>query len=88
MSDEPILFVGVDWGREEHVVVAMDGDGKEVFETRVKHSGAALHGFAERLARQGQASRIAIGIEIPRGARVCTELCVSASLRVTSGFTG
>jgi transposase len=74
MSDEPILFVGVDWGREEHVVVAMDGDGKEVFETRVKHSGAALHGFAERLARQGQASRIAIGIEIPRGALVETLL--------------
>src|SRR5712692_3963345 len=66
------LRVGIDWGSEASQVWVMDAGGKRVWETCVKHEGAAIAGFLDELARlcDGHPERLAIGIEIPRGAIV------------------
>jgi transposase len=66
------LRVGIDWGSEASQAWVMDAGGKRVWETCVKHEGAAIAGFLDELARlcDGHPERLAIGIEIPRGAIV------------------
>lgn len=79
---EPTLFVGVDWATEEHAVCVLDADGEVVRELVVKHSGPEIGAFATSLLRHvdGCAERVAVGIEIPRGAVV--ETLVERGFRV------
>lgn len=65
-------FVGIDWGTAEHEVETADV-ADSVVETRtVKHTGAGLAECLDWLTTvsDGQLGRIAVGIEVPRGALV------------------
>jgi transposase len=71
--DEGFSFlVGVDWGMGASAVWVMDTRGKRVWESSVKHEGAAIADFLDELTRlsEGHPERVAIGIEMPRGAIV------------------
>ncbi len=72
MTEEYDLFVGLDWGEASTSACVLDGAGKVVKELTVAHSGPALERFFENLTRMsaGGPERIAVAIEIPRGALV------------------
>lgn len=70
------LFVGVDWGSETHQVCVLDSSRKVLLECAIAHSGEALCRLTEKLIALagGVASRLAVGIEVPRGPVVDTLL--------------
>lgn len=63
------IFVGIDWGTEQHAVCVTDPTGSLIGERRVDHTGAALANLMEWLMAfaAGEASRIAVALETPRG---------------------
>ena len=65
-------FVGIDWGSEKHQVCVLDGDRRRVGERVVDHDGASLAQLAAWLwtLSGGQPQRVAVAIEVPRGAIV------------------
>jgi transposase len=68
-------YVGIDWGSERHQVVILDATGRRVAEYQVAHSGAGLDSLVAQLAKLGaEAGRVAVAIEVPRGAVVETLL--------------
>lgn len=75
-------FVGVDWAVDAHDVCIVDRDGRIDARVAVDHTAPALHAFVEDLLRRaaGDPSRLAVGIEAPRGAVV--ELCVERGIPV------
>lgn len=75
-------FVGVDWATDAHDVCIVDPAGRIVARTAVAHTAPALHAFVEDVLTRagGDPTRVAIGIEVPRGALV--ELCVERGLAV------
>lgn len=70
------LFVGIDWGSELHQVCVLDGERKKLFEGSIAHTGEALVGLSEKLLALagGDAQRLAVAIETPRGPVVETLL--------------
>jgi Transposase len=74
-EDQPLpydWFVGIDWGSEKHQVCVLDGDRRRVGERVVDHDGASLAQLAAWLwtLTGGQPQRVAVAIEVPRGAIV------------------
>src|SRR6266581_574203 len=74
-EDQPMpyeWFVGIDWGSEKHQVCVLDGDRRRVGERVVDHDGASLAQLAAWLwtLTGGQPQRVAVAIEVPRGAIV------------------
>jgi transposase len=70
------LLVGIDWASETHQVCVLTPDGT-ILETRsVEHRAPAIHSFLDSLLQrvEGQAERIAVAIETPRGSLVETML--------------
>jgi transposase len=74
--DDFDLFVGIDWGSETHQVCVLDSNREVLLECAIAHSGEALRGLTEKLIASagGVASRLAVGIEVPRGPVVDTLL--------------
>jgi transposase len=70
------FFVGVDWGSETHVVCVLDRDRRRVAERSVPHTGLGLTALADELTALAlsEPGRIAVAIEVPRGAVVDTLL--------------
>jgi transposase len=64
------VYIGIDWGTERHHVCVLDPGGRRVAEQTVAHSGAGLAAWLAALPRQAPAERIAVAIEVPRGAIV------------------
>ena len=74
-ADQPLpyeWFVGIDWGSQPHQVCVLDGDRRRVGERTVDHDGASLARLADWLwtVSAGQPQRVAVAIEVPRGAIV------------------
>ena len=74
-ADQPMpyeWFVGIDWGSQPHQVCVLDGDRRRVGERTVDHDGASLARLADWLwtVSAGQPQRVAVAIEVPRGAIV------------------
>ena len=74
-ADQPMAyewFVGIDWGSQQHQVCVLDGDRRRVGERTVDHDGASLARLADWLwtVSRGQPQRVAVAIEVPRGAIV------------------
>ena len=83
-------FAGVDWGSEKHAVCLIDTQGKvvgeKVFDQACgqfgvslwvfEHTGDGITAMADWLVKEsaGEASSIAVAIEMPRGAVVETLL--------------
>lgn len=65
-------FVGIDWATVAHEVCVIDREGQVVDRMQVPHTAEALQAFVDRLFARagGNAGRVAIGIEAPRGALV------------------
>jgi hypothetical protein len=65
-------FVGIDWGSQQHQVCVLDRDRRRVGERSVDHDGASLARLATWLwsMSAGQPQRVAVAIEVPRGAIV------------------
>ena len=74
MEVEYELFVGIDWATEAHEVRVVDVAGQVVAERTVEHSGTGISRFMDWLNEKadGNPERIAVAIEIPRGAVVET----------------
>jgi Transposase len=83
---EPALpyqwFVGIDWGSQTHQVCVLDQDRHCVGARRVAHEGVALAECAAGLTTlaAGEGHRVAVAIEVPRGAIV--ELLVERGFQV------
>ncbi len=75
-------FVGIDWASQAHAVCILDRDGRICERREVKHTAVALQAFVEGLVARaaGDPARVAIGIEVPRGALV--ELLVERGFAV------
>lgn len=71
-QDEFAWFLGIDWGTATHVMHLSDAAGTAVAERTVAHTSGALAQFAEWLSvvLGGQWARVAVAIEVPRGAVV------------------
>jgi endonuclease III len=74
-EDQPLpyeWFVGIDWGSQQHQVSVLDRDRRRVGERVVDHDGASLAQLAAWLwtVSAGQPQRVAVAIEVPRGAIV------------------
>jgi transposase len=78
----PDLFVGIDWAKEAHEVTVVEADGKILGRRSVEHGGAPIGEFIAWLLALagGQPERIAVAIEMPRGALV--EMLLDRSLVV------
>ncbi len=65
-------FVEIDWGSQQHQVCVLDRDRCRVGERTVDHDGASLARLADWLWTMsvGQPQRVAVAIEVPRGAMV------------------
>ena len=65
-------FVGIDWGAAHHAIDVGDAAGHGVAERTVEHTSAGLAEFVAWLTHVagGQLARVAVGIEVPRGALV------------------
>jgi transposase len=70
------LWVGIDWGTEAHQTCILRADRQVVEERSIAHSGNAIGEFVSALLARagGEGSRIAVGIETPRGSIVETLL--------------
>jgi transposase len=74
-EDQPLpyeWFVGIDWGSQQHQVYVLDRDRRRMGERVVDHDGASLARLADWLwtLSAGQPQRVAVAIEVPRGAIV------------------
>ena len=74
-ADQPMpyeWFVGIDWGSQQHQVCVLDRDRRLVGERTVDHDGASLAQLAAWLwtVSAGHPQRVAVAIEVPRGAIV------------------
>src|SRR5215467_11610913 len=65
-------FVGIDWGSQRHQICVLDRDRRLVGERTVDHDGASLAQLAAWLwtVSAGHPQRVAVAIEVPRGAMV------------------
>src|SRR2546425_6224583 len=65
-------FVGIDWGSQQQQVCVLDRDRRRVGERAIEHDGASLALLAAWLwtVSAGQQQRVAVAIEVPRGAIV------------------
>jgi hypothetical protein len=70
------IFVGIDWGSESHQVCVMSGSRKVLLERAFAHSGKSLGELVDAVLQvaEGRPERIAVAIEVPRGAIVDTLL--------------
>ena len=75
-------FVGIDWATDAHEVCVVDREGRVVERREVPHTTAGLQTLIDALRELGggDPSRVAIGIEVPRGALV--ELCIERGMAV------
>ena len=68
-NDNPLFFVGVDWGSQSHFVCVTDRDGSILGESSFKHSGEGLWSMGEWIIKLTGSipENIVIGIEVTRG---------------------
>jgi transposase len=71
-EDDYGWMVGIDWATDAHEICVMTRSRDIVSQRKVDHNGPAIAGFIDQLARLcgGKPERVAIAIEIPRGAVV------------------
>ena len=61
------IWVGIDWGNEEHQFCVLDKDRTVVLEDRVKHTAEGLRSLVAKVVAFASADKIAVAIETPRG---------------------
>ena len=65
-------YLGLDWAKQEHEIVVVDGDGRIMLETRIKHTAEGWHHLREKLVVLAgpDLSFVAATIETNRGPAV------------------
>jgi transposase len=67
-SKQVRFYAGIDWGREEHVVVVTDQEGVVVAELSITHTGEGISKLAARLEElAGAMEHCLIALEMPHG---------------------
>lgn len=68
------FFAGIDLGAQKHQACALNAERRLLLERSVEHAGPAIAELADALARlaDGEASCVAVGLEVPHGAVVET----------------
>ena len=66
-TDEPVAWIGLDWGHHEHAYSLEDTTGRKE-ESPLKHSAESMHGWLRQLADRYGSRPVAIGVEASRGA--------------------
>jgi transposase len=63
------LFVGIDWGGQEHQIVVVNPDRTVLHTRRVRHTGSDVAALAQWLTDLGEhdAATVAVALEVPRG---------------------
>src|SRR5258708_32023676 len=69
MKEEFTFYVGVDWGVEFHQACILNALGEKICQRRIEHSGPGMLEFCDFLQAltNGEASALAVAIEVPRG---------------------
>ncbi len=69
MKEEFSFHVGVDWGVEFHQACILDAHGEKICQRCIEHSGSGMLEFCDFLQAltNGEASALAVAIEVPRG---------------------
>jgi transposase len=64
-----VLYVGVDWADTAHRVIVLNAARQVLHDWVVPHTGEGLAGLAARLVAltEGDAGRVAVALEMPRG---------------------
>lgn len=63
-----MIYVGIDWARDRHYVVVLDGDGAHVHHQFVAHTAEALQALAGTLARlEPDAAAVRVALELHDG---------------------
>lgn len=72
MSTAYGLLLGVDWATREHQVCVLSPEGEVLQEVPVVHRAAPIATFLEEMVHkvEGRPERIAVALEVPRGALV------------------
>jgi len=74
-DDDYALYVGIDWASQHHQVCLVDPTGRRRDERQIPHSGPGLAALADYLSTVvNEPPRVAVAIEVPRGAIVDTLL--------------
>ena len=70
------VFVGIDWGDQSHQICVLNSDGDVLDELAARHTGESIASAFDRITELagGDSSRIAVGIETPRGPLVASAL--------------
>jgi transposase len=78
------VFVGIDWGREEHQFCVLDAQGQKIFERKIAHDATALRKVIDEVVglAGGDPAGVGVAIEVPHG--VIVETLVDAGLKVFS----
>jgi transposase len=65
-------FVGIDWASDSYQICVVDDQGKALEEKQVEHSGEGIRQCIDWLLKlaAGDASKVAVAIEVPHGAMV------------------
>jgi transposase len=68
MNENEPIYIGIDWGREEHAVAVTDSEGTVILEVGIPHSGDGVATLWDKLgAITADASRWHVAIETSRG---------------------
>ena len=72
MAEQYLLFVGIDWATQFHQACVMDAERQVLKEVKIEHSGTGIAQLVELLIKlsDNQPERVAVAIEMPRGALV------------------
>ena len=74
MEEQYRVYVGIDWATEAHQACVLDGGRRVLGERSFQHAGDAIAAFAAWLGELAavEPGRVAVAIEVPRGAVVET----------------
>ncbi len=64
---DPVAYVGVDWGSEEHAVCVLDDSGRKRSSFVVGHSRDGFEKLVKRLGALGPAGVVPVAVERPDG---------------------
>src|SRR5262247_3972118 len=70
MAEGYDFYIGLDWGTARHQVCVLDAAGRRVAEQTIAHSGAGVAAWLAELAQYAPTERLAVALEVPRGAVV------------------
>ena len=72
MAEQYLLFVGIDWATQFLQACVMDAERQVLKEVKIEHTGTGIAQLVELLIKlsDNQPERVAVAIEMPRGALV------------------